>query len=183
MAVDVDVSTVHRGSGLVEEVIELCHHDWPIMRAMRLAALRDAPGAFVNTWMAESQLPPAHWQGRFADSTWVVARAGGEFVGIARVALPEEDHLLDDIRFVESVWVAPSFRWRGVLRQMLERLEHHALAMCATELRLWVLDTNEQAGRAYQKLGFSPLLVAQDTTKCRSDGTFVKERLMSKPLL
>jgi hypothetical protein len=45
----------------------------------------------------------------------------------------------------------------------------------------WVLDTNESAERAYQKLGFS-LVLDKDTTKPRADGTFVEERLMTKPI-
>jgi GNAT superfamily N-acetyltransferase len=180
MAVDADISTVRRGSGLVE-VAELSCFDWRVVRTMRLAALHNAPGAFVNTWAAEWRLPSDHWRSCFTNSTWVAARTGTQFVGIARLAPPERHR--PDVPFIESVWVDPDFRWQGVLRLMLERLENHALAVGATELRLWVLDTNESAGRAYQKLGFSHLLVAQDTTKRRSDGTFVKERLMSKPLL
>jgi GNAT superfamily N-acetyltransferase len=183
MAVDADISMVHPGSGLVE-VAELSCLDWRVVRAMRLAALHNAPGAFVNTWAAEWRLPSDHWRSCFVDSTWVVAQAAeADFVGIARLALPEEDHLREVVRYVESVWVEPSFRWQGVLRQMLELLEEHARAARATELRLWVLDTNETARNAYQKLDFSLLMDAQDTTKRRSDGTFVKERLMSKPLL
>lgn len=180
MAVDVDISTVHPGSGLVE-VAELGRLDWRVVRAMRLAALHDSPDAFVNTWMGEWRLPSAHWRSCFTNSTWVAARTGTQFVGMARLAPPERG--LPRVPYIESVWVEPSFRWQGVLRQMIEWLEYHALAVGATELRLWVLDTNESAGRAYQKLGFSPLLDAQDTAKRRSDGTFVKERLMSKPLL
>jgi ribosomal protein S18 acetylase RimI-like enzyme len=180
MAVDVDISTVHRGSGLVE-VASLCRLDWCVVRTMRLAALHDSPDSFVNTWAAEWRLPSEYWRSCFTNSTWVVARAGTRYVGIARLAPPEHD--LPGVPYIESVWVSPDHRRQGVVRRMLDRLECHARVSCATELRLWVLDTNESAMRAYQKLGFSPLLIAQDTMKRRSDATFVKERLISKPLL
>lgn len=184
MAVDTDISARPISSVRLLEVDEVDCFQWRLVRAMRLAALCDAPLAFVNTWAAEWRMPREYWQDRFTEATWVVARDREAPVGIARLAPDEREH--DAPRtpyFVESVWVDRPYRWQGVLRQMMDRLEVHALALGATELRLWVLDTNEAAGRAYHKLGFSPMFVAQTTTKRAEDGTFVTERLMSKPLL
>ena len=167
---------------LLLEVVELDRSQWRLVRKMRLAALCDAPHAFVNTWAAEWGLPREYWQDRFADATWVAAVDGEASVGIARLAPSEPG--APQAPYVESVWVARTHRWRGVLRKMMDHLEFQAVAQGATELRLWVLDTNETAGWAYQKLGFSPVVDAvQDTIKCTSDGMFVKEQLMSKPLL
>ena len=90
MAVDVDISTVHRGSSLVE-VVELGPLHWRDVRAMRLAALHDSPDAFVNTWMGEWRLPSTHWRSCFTNSTWVAARTGPQFVGIACLAPPERE--------------------------------------------------------------------------------------------
>jgi GNAT superfamily N-acetyltransferase len=104
-----------------------------------------------------------------------------EFAGIARLAPPE--HGLPWVRFVESVWVDPRFRRQGVLREMVEHLEILARSAGAIELRLWVLDTNESAGRAYQKLEFGHMFVSQITPKRLADGTPVLEKLMSKPIL
>jgi GNAT superfamily N-acetyltransferase len=183
VAVEASLSSVDVvGSTYVEvEVAELDRFQWRIVRSMRLAALCDSPDAFVNTWAAELRLPPKYWQDSIADSTWVVARDGEEAVGIARLA-PAERHALQ-APFVESVWVKRPYRRRHVLSQMLERLEDHARAADATELRLWVLDSNDSARDAYVKLGFNLVVgVAQDI-KPRGDGTFVKERLMIKTLL
>lgn len=177
MAADADTSV--EPGGLVE-VAELIPVQWHVVRAMRRDALSDAPGAFVNTWAAERGLSATQWQDRFTDATWVAARSDATFVGIARLAPP--DGHPPRAPYVESVWVQEQYRRRGVLRQMMKRLEKHALAINATELRLWVLDTNGSAGLAYQRLGFEPMDVAQPTTKSRDDGTPVMERLMSKPL-
>ena len=165
-----------------EAVTELRRGDWRTLKTMRLKALADAPHAFVTTWAAEWGMRQTAWLGRFTDRTWVVARVDGEAVGVA--CLSPAARGAPRRPFVESVWVDPPHRGRGRRRQMLDHLEVHALAAGAEELWLWVLDTNEGAGRAYVKLGFSPMVdVEQDTVKLREDGTPVKERLMSKPLL
>jgi GNAT superfamily N-acetyltransferase len=180
MRADVGIPVRPDGIGFVE-VTELDRSQWLVVRSMRLAALREAPNAFVNTWAAEWKLPFYYWQDRFTRALWVGAWDGLDCVGIARLAQPgplDEDS--SDVLFVESVWVDRRYRWRGVLRQMMERMEDLASLKGVTELRLWVLDTNESAGRAYQKIGFNPMIVEQATTKRRTDGSAVMERLMSK---
>ena len=74
---------------LLLEVVELDRSQWRLVRKMRLAALCDAPHAFVNTWAAEWGLPREYWQDRFADATWVAAVDGEASVGIARLAPAE----------------------------------------------------------------------------------------------
>ncbi len=165
----------------IVEVSELEQDQWRMLQSMRLAALENAPDAFITPAAAEQRMSDADWRSRFTASTWLVARDGGEPVGIACLAPPEPD--APDVHYVESVWVRPGYRGRGVLRQMVDELEHRARGAGATTLRLWVLDTNEGASLAYHKLGFSPELdVEQDTVKPIGRGTFVKERPMSKPL-
>lgn len=163
-------------------VSELDRVEWWTLRSMRLAALDDAPHAFVTTWAAEWATGTKDWLDRFTVRTWIAARAGGAVVGIACLGPPDAD--APHSHFVESVWVKPGYRWRGVLRQMLDELAIRARANGAKELRLWVLDTNESACTAYLKLDFSPLMDrVQDTVKLTAEGRVVRERLMSRPLL
>jgi GNAT superfamily N-acetyltransferase len=167
--------------GGLARVTELDRSQSSTLKSMRLEALRDAPSAFVATWEAERDRPPDYWEEQFVRATWVIAQHGARTVGIAALVEPEPKSL---VRFVESVWVEPEYRWCGVLRQMLDHLEERAKEDGANELRLWVLDTNESAEEAYLKLGFSLQVdQEQDTAKQRADGTFVKERLMTKPIL
>jgi GNAT superfamily N-acetyltransferase len=181
MTAGVDTATVHRGDSSFVRVTELGPDQWHILKVMRLAALQDAPAAFVNTSAVERGLKQADWEDRFTDATWVAARVGLEFAGIGRLAPPERG--LPWVRFVESVWVDPRFRHQGVLREMVEHLEIFARRAGAIELRLWVLDTNESACRAYQKLEFAHMFVSQITPQRLADGTPVMEKLMSKPIL
>jgi GNAT superfamily N-acetyltransferase len=172
--VDVDVTELHRSQS-------------SILKDMRLKALDDAPSAFVTTLESELDRPPDYWEEQFDRATWVIAQDGIApddplIVGIAALVRPDPE---SPVRFIESVWVEPAYRRRGVLRQMLDQLEGCAKKDGATELRLWVLDTNESVVWAYQKLDFDLVMVdgEQDTTKRRPDGTFVKEHLMFKSLL
>jgi GNAT superfamily N-acetyltransferase len=175
-------SAVASPGGLARvDVTELHRSQSSTLRSMRLKALDDAPSAFVTTWETELGRQSDYWEEQFVRATWVIAQHGAPIVGIAALVQPDPE---SPVRFIESVWVEPEYRWCGVLRQMLDHLEGRAKADGATELRLWVLDTNESAERAYHKLGFGLLVdQAKDTTKQRADGTFVKERLMSKSLL
>jgi GNAT superfamily N-acetyltransferase len=168
------------------DVTELQRSQSSTLKDMRLKALDEAPSAFVTTLETELDRPPVYWEEQFDRATWVIAQDGIApddplNVGIAALVRPDPE---SPVRFIESVWVEPVYRKRGVLRQMLDHLEGRAKADGATELRLWVLDTNKSAEEAYLELGFS-LQVDQEqyTAKQREDGTFVKERLMTKPIL
>lgn len=179
--VSVDVASVYVASVYVTE---LHRSQSSILESMRLKALEDAPSAFVTTLESELDRPSDYWEEQFDRATWVIAQDGiapDDPVGIAALVRPEPE---SPVRFIESVWVEPEYRGHGVLRQMLDHLEGCAKEDGATELRLWVLDTNESAERAYHKLGFGLLIdEAKDTAKQRENGTFVKERLMVKPIL
>ena len=154
--------------------------DWQELRATRLRALGDSPHAFVATYAAEATLPEAYWRGRIESSTWMVARIDGEAIGLARLRRPEDEP--PEVRYVESVWVDPVHRCKGVVRSMLEELESYALKKDVSHLRLWVLDTNESARDAYLKLDFSPELGADDVNRTKKTvaGKPVMERRMIK---
>ncbi len=57
-------------------------------------------------------------------------------------------------RHVESIWVAPTHRRRGVFRALLYALAEIERPRGVTELLLWVLEDNHDARRAYETLGF-----------------------------
>lgn len=165
-------------------VSELERDDWAIVKEIRLKALGNAPSAFVATVASEEEQWPEYWQEQFDRATWVVARDHEQVVvGIAALARPDGESPPQS-RYVESVWVAPTNRRHGVLRQMLKHLEGLARSVGATELRLWVLETNGSAGCAYERLGFHPIPDSRQDTKkqCEDGALFVQESLMTKAL-
>jgi ribosomal protein S18 acetylase RimI-like enzyme len=127
--------------------------DWRVLRAARLDALLDSPAAFTFSYAREAQWGELEWLRAFDAATWIVAREAERVVGLAR-SVGEPD--LPSARHVESIWVAPTHRRRGVFRALLRALAETDRRLGITDLLLWVLDDNYAAQRAYQALGLEP---------------------------
>jgi ribosomal protein S18 acetylase RimI-like enzyme len=127
--------------------------DWNVLRDARLEALGESPHAFTSSYVSESRWEEAEWRQLFSTSTWIVAREEDRVVGLARsVGEPGEPWM----RHLESIWVAPDYRRRGVLRALLRSLAEMDRGSGVTFLMLWVLEDNDAAQRAYEALGFVP---------------------------
>src|SRR5688500_4420006 len=126
--------------------------DWRVLRAARLLALHNSPHAFTATYAREAGWSEPEWRRLFDSATWIVARETQKVVGLAR-SVGEPEHAT---RHVESIWVAPTHRRRGVLRALLQALAEMERGMGVTDLLLWVLEDNYAAQRAYEALGFEP---------------------------
>jgi ribosomal protein S18 acetylase RimI-like enzyme len=124
--------------------------EWYLLRTTRLGALRDSPDAFASSYEVEAGWDEGQWQQLLAGATWVVAIETGTVIGIASVV----DQY--DGRHVESIWVAPTHRRRGVFRALLRALVDRERANGAHDLVLWVVENNHEARRAYRRLGFVP---------------------------
>ena len=127
--------------------------DWRMLRAARLYALLDSPDAFTSSYADESAWSQLDWHRSLNAATWIVAREAQNVIGLAKIV---SEPALPASRYVESAWVAPTHRRRGVLRTLLEGLAEISRRMGVTELMLWVLEDNYAADNAYRALGFEP---------------------------
>jgi ribosomal protein S18 acetylase RimI-like enzyme len=127
--------------------------DWRVLRALRLAALLDSPQAFISTYAQESAWKEPQWRQMFNAAKWIVSYEAQKAIGLAR-SVVEPGHPL--ARHLESIWVAPTHRRRGVLRGLLCGLAQIERPRGVTNLMLWVLEDNYDAQRAYDALGFEP---------------------------
>ncbi len=132
--------------------------DWRLLRATRLRALLDSPRAFHAQYRTELAWDERQWRQRLEAFTWVVARevavsGRAEVVGVAALADEAQEPAA---RHLESVWVAPAHRRRGVLRTLLDALAAVARQNGVTTLLLWVMEDNRAALLAYARLGFEP---------------------------
>jgi ribosomal protein S18 acetylase RimI-like enzyme len=135
------------------DVRPLSAMEWPQLRMARLRALQESPEAFISEYERESGWSKREWLAMFESALWVVARNRGRIVGLARssreAAQPWQRH-------VESVWVEPHFRRRGITRRLIEGLIEGEHGAGVSELVIWVIEGNDRARRAYERFGFKP---------------------------
>ena len=124
---------------------------------LRLAALRECPTAFSSSYEEECDIPLAQRAERMAadrDHAIFGAFDGERLVGT--VGLHRESHRkLAHKAVIWGVYVAPSFRQRGVGRLLLERALDHAATMPGLlQVTLGVNTENTAAIALYESLGF-----------------------------
>jgi ribosomal protein S18 acetylase RimI-like enzyme len=119
---------------------------------MRLAALRDSPDLFFNTYDDEDGFDESDWQAEFDRGEWYVGERNGRQVSL--LGCTRDAGIPESARNLEYLWVSPEARNNGLAYRMVM----HALArLRALEVRtafLWVLDGNQAAIRLYKRIGF-----------------------------
>ncbi len=127
--------------------------DWPLLKAARLEALKDSPHAFMSRYEVEWRWSDAEWQRAIEAATWVVAYEAEKAIGLARSVIEASR---PRVRYLESIWVDPAHRRRGIFSALLQKLADLARHLDVHELVLWVLEDNHPARHAYQAVGFEP---------------------------
>jgi len=128
--------------------------DWQDWRALRLAALEEAPQAFSSTladWQGAADTEQ-RWRSRLMAVPFnVVAALDCEPAGMVSASGP------GDTRTVEllSMWVAPFARGRGVGDALVEAVRRWAEEHDARRLMLQVAEGNEPAVSLYRRHGLA----------------------------
>lgn len=125
--------------------------DWLSARAVRLAALADAPAAFGSTFGREVGFDEAEWRNRIAQSAWFLAWRDKEPVGLV---VGVADEAATDERHVVSMWVRADVRGTDAAPALVRAVREWASTQGADSLTLWVADGNDRARRFYQAIGF-----------------------------
>ncbi len=129
--------------------------DWQALRAVRLRAMTQDPGAFGSTHALASALPDEEYRRRAASGASLLAWRGGEPVGI--VALVPDDDAEDGPRrgLLTSMWVDPAHRGSGLAARLVEAACAQGRAGGVREVALWVTIDNYAARRLYEGCGFA----------------------------
>ena len=127
---------------------------WRILKALRLDALKDSPNAFLGSYDRESEWSPGQWRAECDASTWVSAALAEKLVGVAKLARSNDP---DVTLHIESMWVNPGWRRRGIAQALVGKLEVLAREQGEEILGLWTFDGNESARLLYLRLGFHPV--------------------------
>jgi len=135
----------------------LAAHEWPLYRALRLRALREAPDAFFSTLAEEEARTDADWAWRLhlgagsGRDRPLVAQLGEAPVALAWAKVDAEEPATVNLF---QMWVAPEARGHGVAAALLEAALAWAGARGARTMRLGVVCGNAAARRLYERAGF-----------------------------
>jgi GNAT superfamily N-acetyltransferase len=87
--------------------------------------------------------------------TYWIAEHEGAPVGQLMITTEWSDWRAQQVWWIQSVFVLPAFRKRGVLRALFDAIHAKAAAAGVAGLRLYVDQTNVSAADAYKRLGMS----------------------------
>ena len=93
------------------------------------------------------------------DRRLIIAVESESIVGIATIApdLNMLDHSAT-VWNIADVWVEPSYRRRGIARNLVRVSEERAFLDGATEIRLQVYTSNDAASMMYGQLGYRTII-------------------------
>ena len=136
-------------------VRETATDDWPVLREIRLAALRDAPDAFASTHAREEVFDDAAWRAR-------ITRGGSFLAYVPEISASEPVGLVGGYETepgtvgLISMWVRPQARGHGVGEALIAAVLDWAQARHARSVHLWVTEANKPDRRLYERCGFNP---------------------------
>lgn len=128
-----------------------------VLKAVRLAALADAPSAFGSSHAAEVDQPDDHWEARAvlgaagALSVTFFAVVSGSVVGLVAAYRPDAAGRPVDL---VSMWVSAAHRRSGIASELVEAVLVWARETDASSVELWVTRGNDAAVRLYETRGF-----------------------------
>jgi GNAT superfamily N-acetyltransferase len=154
------------------QVRQLKPEEWPDLKALRLAALAEAPHAFGSTFEHEQAFSDARWE-EVARSVIFVAVSDGDLVGMA--AADQRD--VPGVIRVWGMWVRPDRRRLGLGRALLQALVDWARIEKADRIRLGVSKSNRPAHELYRTEGFIP---TGDRRTLRSDPSIIEIEMERK---
>jgi GNAT superfamily N-acetyltransferase len=88
-----------------------------------------------------------------ARGIYFVAEEGGEVVGQTMITYEWSDWRNGFLWWIQSVYVAPGAREKGVFKALHGHIEAEARKAGAAGIRLYVFDGNERAQKVYARLG------------------------------
>lgn len=127
--------------------------EWQLYREVRLAALKDAPEAFVAHFEDEASYGDDFWHERMDRAHRIIAERGDEPVGLVCLGLHDEDPQAGE---VFGLWTAPKARGERVARQLVAVAARKAAEDGRRLLYFWAGSDNASAVGFASSFGFRP---------------------------
>ena len=86
---------------------------------------------------------------------WIVETSDAQPVASTSIVTEWSDFHGGEYWWIQSIFIAPEHRGRGLVDLMLDRLAELAQAAGALELRLYAHNSNQRAFRVYRRCGFA----------------------------
>jgi ribosomal protein S18 acetylase RimI-like enzyme len=133
--------------------------DWPLIRDLRLRALRTDASSFGSTYEAEAAYSEQQWRDWAAEDATgdeyatFIARQGTQPVGMVAAY---RDEVQRDLFHIVAMWVAPEVRRTGIGRLLLGQIEAWIRSCGGSAVQLSVTTAATAARRLYESAGFAP---------------------------
>jgi GNAT superfamily N-acetyltransferase len=124
--------------------------DWKQLRDVRLRALADSPGAFIDTAARASQFPESLWRERATPTDTQGCFLSADSGGMVSCFVADDPANV----FLVAMWVAPELRGTGVASELVARVVDWAARRGSARVCLSVEPGNDRAARLYEKCGF-----------------------------
>lgn len=86
---------------------------------------------------------------------WVAEATGGQVVASTSVVTEWSDFHGGHYWWIQSLFIVPTHRGRGLVERLLDHLTREANAAGALDLRLYAHETNQRALHVYERCGFA----------------------------
>jgi ribosomal protein S18 acetylase RimI-like enzyme len=133
--------------------------DWCILRDTILESINTSPGVFLASAGQIKGESQEFWEHKLKSSTWAVVQRRGKILGIAAAKSPGETDsyaLQEKACFIESVWIAPFMRRKGVGERLVTYLIEQERKAGIRQFYLWVFKGNTPAIELYKRMDFKP---------------------------
>lgn len=127
--------------------------EWQLYREVRLAALKDAPEAFVARYEDEASYDEDFWRERMVRSRRIIAERDDAAVGLVCLGLHNDKEHIGE---VFGLWTAPTARGDHIARQLVTAAAEQAAAEGRKLLYFWVGSDNVPAIGFASNFGFRP---------------------------
>lgn len=148
-----DVGKPHRNSERLH-VRSATLEDLPHLVRFNFGLVHETEGADLDPTVLERGI--RHVLADAGKGRYFVAEYEGQVVGQTLITYEWSDWRCGWVWWIQSVYVDPEFRQRGVFRALYEHVRETARAEGAVGLRLYVRDDNPRARQVYQRLGMKP---------------------------
>ena len=139
------------------EIVELKKGELTLCRDLRLKALKDAPGAFSETYIEAASQPEKYWEQIFeslippSKNRMFIAKDSDKYCGSVYALLDTNDNRTGRLG---GMWVDSFIRNAGVGTALFNSVKVWANELKFTQIKLWAEDSDESAKAFYLRLGF-----------------------------